>query len=60
MQMRKGNDMPIYVAYFQIKKRRFVIDKPRLYSELLKEYGDHDTISKELRLRMNSLMDYKG
>ena len=60
MQIRKGNDMPVYVAYFQRKKRRFVIDKPHLYSELLKEYGNHDTISKELRHKMNSLMNYKG
>ena len=59
MRLRKELDTPIYVSYFQKKKRCFVIDKPRYYSELLKEYDDHDSIAKELRLRMNSLMDYK-
>ena len=59
MRARKGIDMPIYVAYFQKKKKLFVIDKPRYYSELLKEYGEHDKIAKELRLRMNSLMSWE-
>ena len=59
MQARKGRDMPIYVAYFQRKKKTFVIDKPRFYSDLMMEYKTHDNISKELRIKMNSLMDWK-
>ena len=59
MQLRKGRDMPIYVSYFQRRKRRFVISKPHFYSELLKQYETHDKIAKELRTEMNSLMDWK-
>lgn len=55
MMLRKGKDLPIYTAHYQKKGKKFIIDKPRYYSELLKEYGDHDAVAEALRLRMNSL-----
>lgn len=57
---RKGYDIPIYVSYYQKKKKTFIIDKPILFSVLDKEYdGDKDAISEALRIRMNSLRTYK-
>ena len=59
IQYRKGIDLPIYVSYFQNKKRRFVINKPHYYSELVKQYENHDQIADALRLEMNSLQNWE-
>ncbi len=55
MKYRKGVDIPIYVSYFQNKKKTFIINKPKYFSELFKEYGDLDKIANTLREEMNSL-----
>ena len=57
---RKGYDLPIYVSYYQKRKRRFIIDQPVLYSSLLTKYdSDNDKIAEALRKRLNELKDYK-
>ena len=54
---RKGIDLPIYVAYYNRKKNKIVIEKPILYSTLINEYNDHDKISEVLRTKMNNLIN---
>lgn len=53
--LKKGIDLPIFVAYFQKQNLKYVFDAPVKYSELLKEYGDKKIIAKKLVERCNEL-----
>ena len=53
--LKKGIDLPIYVAYFQKKNLKYVFDAPRKYSELLASYGDKKIIAQKLVERCNEL-----
>ena len=52
---KKGIDTPVYVTYFKKKEKIYVIDKPVMYSTLLKEHKTREAISDVLRLRCNEL-----
>lgn len=52
---KKGIDVPVYVTYFRKKDKVYVIDKPVMYSELLKKHKTREEISKELCVRCNEL-----
>ena len=54
---RRGKDIPVYVSYFQRKKNTFIINDKIMYSSLKEQYGDFDSIAKEIRKIMNSLSD---
>ncbi|MBQ8761753.1 MAG: 1-acyl-sn-glycerol-3-phosphate acyltransferase, partial [Clostridia bacterium] len=56
---KKGMDLPIYVMYYRKKEKTFVVDKPILYSELIKEGVDKDKIAEKLCNRANELKDIK-
>lgn len=57
--LRKGMDLPIFVAHYHKKKKTFIIDKPIKYSELAaKHNGDRSAMSEQMRLRMNELAYY--
>ena len=53
--LRKGIDVPVYVTFFQKKELVYVVDKPVLYSELLKECGGKDGVAQRLLERCNEL-----
>ena len=53
--LKKGIDVPIYVAYFKKQERIYVIDKPVKYSELAKDGKSREEIADILRLRCNEL-----
>ncbi len=57
---KHGKDIPIVVAYFQTKKKRYIFDNPIKYSELLQKYGDKDSITDALLHRCNEMgkMDF--
>ena len=52
---RRGIDLPIYVTYFKRAERIYVIDKPVLYSELVKNGASREEIAKRLCQRCNEL-----
>ena len=54
---KQGMDLPIYVSYFIKKKKTYIIDKPIMFSELIKEGFDRDKIAKDLCDRANSLQN---
>lgn len=57
---KKGMDVPVYVTYFQKQNKVYVIDKPVLYSELIKDGASREEIAKRLVDRCNQLgkMDF--
>ncbi len=52
---RKGIDTPIYVTYFKKNERIYVVDKPVMYSELIKNGATKEDIMNKLLLRCNEL-----
>lgn len=52
---KRGVDVPIYVTYFRKKEKTLVIDKPVLYSDLLKQNKSRDEIASEFLQRCNQL-----
>lgn len=52
---KKGMDVPVYVTYFQKQNKVYVIDKPVLYSELIKDGASREEIAKRLVDRCNEL-----
>lgn len=57
MAYRKGKDIPIFVAYYQKKKNTFVISEKMMYSELKKQYDNHDDLAEAMRVKMNELKE---
>jgi len=55
MSEKNGMDVPIYVTYFRKKDKRYIIDKPILYSELKKQFTNKYDIAKHLLTRCNEL-----
>jgi len=54
---KKGLDLPIYVTYFRKKDKKYIVDKPILYSELIKTGLSRNEIANNLRIRTNELKD---
>lgn len=54
---KKGLDIPVVPAYFNIKNRTYVFDKPILYSDLVEKYGSRNDISNYILNRINELGD---
>ena len=53
---KKGMDLPIYVTYFKKEEKQYIIDKPILYSEIIKEVGaETSAVAKKLVDRCNEL-----
>lgn len=52
---KKGIDVPIYVTYYDKYTKQHFIDKPVMFSELIKDGLDRNKISKELCDRANAL-----
>lgn len=52
---RAGIDVPIYVTYFKKNERIYVIDKPVMYSELIKNGATKEDIMQKLLNRCNEL-----
>jgi len=53
--LNKGIDVPIYVSYYNKKQKKYMIDKPVKYSELVNKYQTKEEISKALCVRCNEL-----
>lgn len=53
--LRKGTDLPIYLMYYQKKKRTFIVDKPVMTSEILKDKSKADEIAEKFKVRCNEL-----
>lgn len=53
--LRKGYDLPIYVSYFRKSDKTYIIDKPVMFSELLKQSESKEDLAKKLCLRCNEL-----
>ena len=53
--LKHGFDLPIFVTYFRKKTKTFVIDKPILCSELLKQNISDDNIAQKMCDRANQL-----
>ncbi|MBR6768026.1 MAG: hypothetical protein IKM34_00885 [Clostridia bacterium] len=53
--LKKGMDVPIYVAYYQKESKTYLVDKPVMLSELFAHGGDRFAIAKELCERCNAL-----
>ncbi len=52
---KTGVDVPIYVSYFQRESKKFIFDKPVLFSELAKLGETREQLAERLRLRCNEL-----
>lgn len=52
---KEGIDLPVYVSYYNKKKRVYLFDSPVNYSVLKEKYGDKVEISKALCDRCNEL-----
>ena len=52
---KKGIDTRVYVTYLNKKKKVYVIDKPILFSELIKDGFDREKIARKLCDRANEL-----
>ncbi len=57
MATKHGLDVPVYVAYHNKKKKKTLIDRPIMMSQLLKIADNYDDIAMALRLRCNKLGD---
>ncbi len=53
--LRKGYDLPIYVSYFRKSDKTYIIDKPVMFSELIKNSTSKEDLAKKLCLRCNEL-----
>ena len=53
--LRKGKDVPITVAYYRKKEKRYVVDKPIMLSELFAQGATREDIAKALCDRCNEL-----
>ena len=53
--LKEGIDMPIYVAYFKKKEKKYIIDKPVMYSRLKESFKTREEIAKHLVERCNEL-----
>ncbi len=53
--LRKGYDLPIYVSYFRKRDKTYIIDKPVMFSELVKNSTSKEDLAKKLCLRCNEL-----
>ncbi len=51
----RGIDLPIFVTYFKKNELKYIIDKPVLYSELIKDGKGREEIARELCDRCNRL-----
>ena len=52
---KNGIDVPIYVSYFNKKKKLYLIDKPIMYSELSQHYSTREEICAILCAKCNRL-----
>jgi hypothetical protein len=52
---RRGMDVPVYVTYYNKENQAHVVDKPILYSELLRLYHDRESQAAYLLARCNRL-----
>jgi len=55
MCIKKGLDVPVYVAYYKKQEKTYVIDKPVLISELLSSNESKEQIADKLCKRCNEL-----
>lgn len=55
--LKRGEDLPVYLAYYKKKKKTFVIDKPIMFSELVKGATDRQQIADKMCERINSLRE---
>lgn len=55
--LRKGQDLPICLSYYKKKERVYIIDKPVLFSELLKKSKDKYELGQLMCDRMNALSE---
>ena len=55
MCLKKGLDIPLYVAYYRKADRTYIIDKPIMISQLFASGGSKDEISVKLCSRCNEL-----
>lgn len=55
----KGLDLPIYLMYFQRKTNKHIVDKPVMFSTLLKSGLSKEEIAEKFRIRANELRLYK-
>ncbi|MGI6787246.1 MAG: hypothetical protein ACOX5X_01655 [Acholeplasmataceae bacterium] len=53
--LKKGIDLSVYVAYFKIKEKVYLFDKPIFYSKLKQDFSNRKEICKYLVERCNSL-----
>jgi len=53
--LNKGIDVPIYVAYYNKKQRKYMIDKPVMFSSLCEKYKTKQEIAKVLCEACNKL-----
>ncbi len=53
--LKNGMDLPVFLAYYRKKDRKFIFDKPLLISELLKLGDSRESIAEKIRLRCNEL-----
>lgn len=56
---KDGIDVPIYVAYFKPKEKKFIFDAPILYSELKSICGTKEEMANYLLKRCNALGNMK-
>lgn len=54
---KKGVDLPIYLTYYNVKKRKYIVDKPIYYSELIKDGKNKYEIAEILKNRTNELQN---
>lgn len=52
---KKGMDVPIYVTYFRKKDLLYIVDKPILYSQLIKNGETKEEVAERLLKRCNEL-----
>lgn len=55
--LRKGVDLPVFVAFYSKKKRVILVDAPIRYSALRESCRDRDAVADALRVRLNELAD---
>ena len=60
MCYKRGRDLPIYVTYLKKENKEFIIDKPIMFSELVKDGFDKEKIAERLCNRLNELKDVKA
>ena len=52
---KQGMDLPIYVTYFKVKEKQYMIDKPIMYSELASSGATREELAQRLLERCNAL-----